>query len=277
MEEVYIDKIRNAFSDYKSTVWSIDVDLHYWQSFLKWAITEYQKIDNFPEIIFEAGYFVYDIDHSSQAGWLKSNHSDSFIIKRSELDFHRQDFTNWVMNLAIVRAYNAIELFFLQLINIYFFKNQKIKLWNKKDRDKVQNQIKIFLTANNIRYDTKNNKHIVQFFRINSVNYSEFLLKTIRVDLNTNWENFFELLSILRNIIAHNAMIVTKDIQNEINSKSQDIFQRQFNLRKGPNGLYYLHPIENIFMNFISLINDFTLNSIKHVTNQKDLSFLDMN
>jgi hypothetical protein len=167
MDEFYSNNLRNAFTDYKSSVWSIDVDLHYWQSFLKWAIAEYQKIGNLPEIIFEAGYFVYDIDHSSQAGFLKSDYNVNLIIKRSELDFHRAEFINWVMNFAIVRAYNAIELFFLQLINIHFFKNQKNKYLNKKDIDKIQNQIKIFLTANNICYDTKNNRHIIQFFKLN--------------------------------------------------------------------------------------------------------------
>lgn len=276
MDEGVSTKIRNAFNDYKSSVWSIDVDLHYWQSFLKWSITEYQKTENLPEIIFKAGYFVYDIDHSSQAGWLKSNHNESFFIKRSELDFHRKKFMNWVMNLAIVRAYNAIELFFLHLTNIYFLNNDKDQVLNKKDIDTVLIQIKRFLKEKNICYDTKNNRHLIQYFKNQSGNFSDFLEKAIRIDLKTNWENFFELLSVLRNVIAHNAMIVTMDTRNEINSKSQDIFQRHFNLSMGSNGLYYLQPNENIFNNLMMLINDFTINSIKHITNQKNISFLGM-
>src|ERR1035438_8052820 len=97
MNQTANDKILKAFSLYKDVIWRIDVDISYWQSFLKWSIKEYQEKNEGTNMIFESGFYSYDIDHSSQSGWLKSR-PETFSILKSELDIHRKDFMNWVMN-----------------------------------------------------------------------------------------------------------------------------------------------------------------------------------
>jgi hypothetical protein len=269
-------EILKAFSKYKDVIWGIDRDIQYWQSFLKWSIKEYQEKNKDSRLLFETGFFAYDIDYDTQGGLLKSR-SETFEILSSDLENHRQDFMNWVMNFSIIKAYNGLELFFLQVINVVYFKETKNPIENKRTNDKIQKGIKDFLILEGIEYDTKNNRHILEFFKAHSGNYTSFLKKYVRVDLKTDWETFFELLSVLRNIIAHNGMMISIDVHNEIKSKSKDIFQKHFEVISDNKGTKHLRPKETSFNDFIQIINDFVLNSVKHIMNQADLSFLDMN
>jgi len=275
MEEQLNERLKLAFTVYKSTVWEISTDIQYWQSFLKWAIKEYQEKSNYPDLLFEAGFCVYDVDYSTQSGLLKS-HNKTFTIYKSELEDHRQDFINWVMNFSIIKAYNAVELFFLEAIKILFFPDNQNSENSKRNIDKLQKGIKEYLLENNCTYDTKNNRHIIEFLKANSSSFSMFLLKPIRVDLETNWSYFFELFSILRNIISHQRMIVNMDALNEIKSKSKDIFDRHFELVEDSNGFMSLHPKESVFLGFLFLINEFSLNTVKNIARQPNLDFLDM-
>lgn len=275
MVEQKNERLTIAFAVYKNTVWEISTDIQYWQSFLKWAIKEYQEKTNYPDLLFEAGFCVYDIDYSTQSGLLKS-HNKTFTIYKSELENHRQDFINWVMNLSIIKAYNAVELFLLEAIKILYLPANQNSVNSKRNIDQIQKSIKEYLLANGCTYDTKNNRHIIEFLKANSSSFTMFLSNPIRVDLETNWANYFEFLSILRNIISHQGMTININVLNEIKSKSKDIFQRHFELVEDSYGFMSLHPKESVFPGFLFLINDFTLNTIKHVASQPNLDFLDM-
>jgi hypothetical protein len=124
--------------------------------------------------------------------------------------------------------------------------------------------------------DTKNNRHIIQFFKHQSTDITSFLTLPIRIDFTTSWENFFELVSTLRNVIAHQGTIVSADTHNEIKSKAKDIFEKYFNLPKDDNGYMNLHPIADQFLNFTCLYNDFAVNVVKFMYKKSDFTIFKM-
>lgn len=92
----------------------------------------------------------------------------------------------------------------------------------------------------------------------------------------TDWGNFFELISILRNVIAHQGTILSLDTQNQIKSKSNDIFLKHFALAKDDNDNMKLYPILDQFLNLISLCNNFAVNMVKLIYKENDLTMFKM-
>lgn len=267
--------ILNAFEKYKATVFSVDADLRFWQSFLKLSIDEYKNKSSRPEEVFSAIFPAYNINPDTNSGLLKT-HKKVLSIKTLDLDKHSQDFFAWVTNLSILKTYNALEVFLLQAIHFRHFPNFTNRIDSKRSVEQINREIKAYLTAQNVNADTKNNRHLIQFLKHQSTDISSFLKLPIRIDLTTNWENFFELVSILRNVIAHQGTIVSSDTHNEIKSKAKDIFQRHFILPKDGNDYMNLRPLADQFLNFTALYNDFVLNTVKLMFNETDFKIFDM-
>lgn len=268
--------ILTAFEIYKEVIFGVDVDLRFWQSFLDLSIREYKMKNPKIEEVFTAIFPAYNINPHTNHGLLKTDNK-ILSIKTKDLDKHSQDFFVWVSNLSILKTYNALEIFLLQAIQLKYFPEIKNPIENKKATNQITDKIKSYLKSKDIKVDTKNNRYIIQFLKQKSTDITIFLEQPVRFNLTTNWENFFELISILRNVIAHNGIIVSADILCEINSKAKDIFNRHFSLSK--NNKYYmiLSPITDQFLEFISFYNDFALNSVKLMYNESELTIFKMN
>jgi hypothetical protein len=220
-------KILTAFENYRDAVWQVGADLHFWQSFLKFSVEEYRGNGSRPEEVYSAGFTAVNIDLTASPGFLKT-HSKVMRIKTLDLDERSQDFFVWVMNLSILKIYNSLEVFLLQAIQMTFFPNHKNPIEGKKAVDEINKEIREYLKKQSINQDTKNNRHIIRFLEHKSSEVASFFKMPIRIDLITNWGNFFELISILRNVIAHQGTIINIDTLNDIKSKAKDVFQRHF-------------------------------------------------
>jgi hypothetical protein len=260
----------DAFDTYRSTIISITDSRKFWQGFLKLAISKYQNEEGSPDEIYSSVFYAHDRKHDSIGGALMVHTSD-FSIQTSELETHREMFSYWEMNNSLLRAYNAMELFLLNAIHQSHFSQTGVF-----DSRKVDAEIKGYLKNNGYKTDSKNNRHIIQFLKAVSPEINSFLDLKINTDLNTTWENFFELISILRNVIAHNNMTVEPDTHNEIRSKAKDIFERHFRISSDPDSFFNIKANEEQFNNFINLINSLTLNLVKFISGEGSLSFLDM-
>jgi len=267
--------ILTAFEIYKNTVFAVDADLRFWQSFLKRSIDEYKNKSSRPDEVFSAIFLAYDINPVTNDGLIKT-YKKVYSIKTLDLDKHSKDFFVWVMNLSILKTYNALEIFLLQAIHLRYFPTHKNPIANKRAVEQINSEIKSYLTTQNINADTKNNRHIIEFLRQQSSDITSFLKLPIRIDLTTKWENFFGLISILRNVIAHQGTIVSVDTHNEIKSRGKDIFQRHFILPKNENDYMNLRPLDDKFLDFLFLFNDFAVNSVKLIFNEKDLTIFKM-
>jgi ribosomal protein L31E len=273
MNNLLHKKIIEAFEIYKGTVFMVDVDLKFWQSFMKLSIKDYKIKYTQTDDIFQSVFNVYNIDPKTSRGLLKTMKS-SYSRKSIDLEDQSKDFFTWIMILAILKMYNALELFLLYSIHLKFSPSLKDPLQSKKAIGIVQNEIKKNLTQSNIKLDLKNNRQIIEFLKAKSTSIKSFLSLPVRTDLTTNWENFFELISILRNMVAHHGTIITRDAQNEINSKAKDVFDRYFEVSKNKNGYSTLKPRLEQFPNLIHFFNDFAINVVKLLFNQSDLTFL---
>ena len=176
-----------------------------------------------------------------------------------------------------MKAYNAMEILLLQAIQLECYPTQKDPLLGKKPSENINKEIRAFLKSQQYNPDTKNNRHLILFLKEKSPKVNSFLNLLVRIDLKTNWEAFFEMTSILRNIVAHHSMIVTKDAQNEINSIAGNLFYRNFDLVSDElgNSVLQFKSIHQ-FQTFLDYLNDFSLNTTKFLFDQADLSFIDL-
>jgi len=266
-------QIQKCFDNYKESIFNIDHDLRFWKHFLK------TSTDSFPltvdREVSTAIFTVYDHQYDKIAGHLKT-HEKVYKTDASELQNKSNDFFTWVMNLSILNAYNSMEVLILQAIQLKYYPALKNPIDGKKQTDIIQGQIKNYLKSNSIKVNTKNNDHIIQFLVSKSSKIKAFLNLRMNTDLQTKWIDFFHLLSILRNIIAHCTMVVQPDVHNEIKSISKDIFLRHFEIKNNINGLPILNPRTEIFNNFLHRINSLTINLYKFVFDESDLSFVGM-
>jgi hypothetical protein len=52
------------------------------------------------------------------------------------------------------------------------------------------------------------------------------------------------------------------------------LFQRHFNLADAGSDSYEIQPVQETFTNVLSMITEFTVNTLKFMSGQKDLQFL---
>ncbi|TFF37228.1 hypothetical protein [Mucilaginibacter psychrotolerans] len=264
-----------AFEKYKTIIFNVDVDLNFWTGFVSTSIVNFQQRTDIGDEIYEAGFAVYDWDIPMAAGYLKMNPLTR-MIRKSELDQQRLNFFAWIRNLAVLKSYNALELLLIDALWIIYFPAEKAPSSSKKAADNIQNKIKEQLSLFGLPIDSKNNRHLIEFLKHKVPDYSRYLNSPLNIDLTTTWGNYFEMISVLRNIIAHQGTIINTDTLNEIKSKAKDIFQRHFKVVKDDFNDNHLQPKEIAFSHFVSIINTFALNTIKFASGEVDFGFLNM-
>jgi len=269
------ENIKNCFLTYQESIFTIDQDLQFWNSYLEAANKTF--INNSKErTLRNSIFFAYDMPYDTIGGELKSNKREH-PINVSELESKRIDFFAWVINLSILKAYNSLEILILQGIQLAYFANLENPINGKKQCNKLQEEIKKVLTNEGIKHDTINNDYIIKFLILKSYKVKSFLELPMSSDLKTKWIDFFTLISILRNVIAHNSMCINLDIHNEIKSKSKDIFERHFDLLKKENGQLLIKPKQVIFNEFITRINSIAVNIYKYIFDMNNLEFIELN
>lgn len=264
-------KAKEYFDIYKESIFKIDNDLRFWKQFLKSNIESFINSDD--KTIQTAIFCAYDHEFDKIKGTLKC-HEKVYKTNSSGLEQRRSDFFNWIMNLSILKSYNALEILILQAINVVYYPELEDPIRGKKQMDKIHEKVKEYLKQNNIKVNTKNNQHLVDYLINRNRKLSSFLNLEMNVDLKTKWIDFFDMISTLRNVVAHCGMIVQPDVQNGIKSKSKDIFERHFSIVEDINGLPVLYPREEIFGDFIKYVNSLSISIYKFVFNQNDLSFI---
>jgi len=265
---------KSYFDEYLKCAFQLEIDLRFWKHFLSTSIKNY-KLEN-PENrwINEAGFSLYNLQPDGQNTWLHVSTQTS-SIEVNDLDKHSDNFFIWVMNLSIIRIYNSAELLLLQAIQLKYFPNLKPIDNNKKNANKIISEIKNqFITAGK-SYDTTNNRYLIEFLKTKSVDFENFLKVEINVDWSTTWDGFYELFSILRNVITHHAMIITPDTRNNINSVAKDAFNYYFIQPLSTTDIDILKPKnEHNFLFFVSHVNDFVANTVKFIAEEKNFAFI---
>lgn len=265
-----MNNINECFDFYKESIFIIDHDLKFWHNYIKPLTINDLNEDR---VINSSIFCLYEYQSNAIKGTLRS-HEKVYTTKKSDLKNKKEEFFSWITILSILKAYNSLEILILQLIQLVYFPNLSNPVQGKKQYDEIQKEIKNYLKAQAVKCDTKSNKHLIEFLKIKSQKFNDFLNLQMNVDLKTNWLDFFYIISVLRNIVAHTGMIVQKDIQNEIKGKGKDVFERFFEIKRNIQGLPILTPKIDIFTNFLSYFNSFTANMCKFVYDKNDLAFI---
>ena len=270
-----LEDLRQASLIYMNTVSKTNNDLNFYRSFLKHSIDRYLSQEYQPEQIYSAVFHAYNISPETGDGWGRM-HKDIDHVLTIDLHASSEAFMCSIANQSLLRIYNAMEVFFFEAIKIRYFPNLKNPTGSRKASSAVTTAIIEDLKSIDKRIDSRNNMHILSFLRKKSAELDWFLNQKMRIDLDTDWNNFFELTSILRNLVGHHGTIVSSDTKNEIHSKAKDVFARHFDLIKDQNGYLNLLPKIDQFSNFISFYNDFTMNIVKFIFGYEDLEIFDM-
>ena len=225
--------------------------------------------------ISQSGFSLYNISSQGKDTWLHSS-NETFTIEIDDLTTHSNNFFVWIMNLSLIRMYNAVEFLLLQSIRHKYFPTLTDPIKGKKETNKVIEEIKIYLKNNNQPVDKRNNRYLILFLKLNSPELNSFYDTRVNaVNWKTNWTSFYELFSILRNVITHHGMLISQSIRNEVSSIAGDIFIHYFDQPINKKDTEILKPKdEQYFLNFINHINDFSGNTIKFMAGQTDLKFI---
>ncbi len=270
--------VKEAFEDYKNVVFdTTTIGLSFWSRFLDYSIELY--FDKHPEKkngwLRKSVFSVFDINPNIRNGYSKQ-HDIIHEILANELGNHKVELFEWMMNLSLLKIYNALEILLLRSIQLKYFPALKDPLLGRKEMNEIGREIKNYLKIKSVNADTNNNRYLIKYIELNSNDFINFIKFPVRIDKKTNWEDFFEMVSILRNVVAHNNMLVTNNTLNEIKSCGKDIFEQYFDLRKTVSGSIILSPKQDLgtFSNFINLFNEFGLNAVKFIFEENDLQFL---
>jgi hypothetical protein len=263
------------FDDYVKSVFQIEVDIRFWKQFLAMSIDRYKADNPVNRWISQSGFSFYNFSPDGKSIWLHTSDT-TFTIEIDDLTDHSANFFSWIMNVSLVRMYNAVEILLLRAIRQKHFPNLADPIKGKKETNKVIAEIKNHLKNNNRDIDAKNNRYFISFLRNSSADIESFLINGVNsANWKTSWKNFYELFSVLRNIITHHGMIVEQNVRNEINSIAGDIFNFYFQQPDAKKGTDVLAVKDHdLFLNFTSHINDFSGNMIKFIAGENDLKFI---
>lgn len=265
--------IVDAFENYKGVVFSVQNDFNFWKPFLKMSIDEYQARVIKPNEIYSSVFVSYDISANSMMGQL-TLYQSSNSIETKDLESQSKLFFSWITNSAILKCYNALEILLQQTIWLKYFPSMSNPATERRHSRNLDSKVSKYLLANNVSKDSKNNRYLIDFLKSNSANFEMFIDQQVRIDLATTWKQFFEFLSILRNVIAHQGGVVGIDSQNTIKSVAPDIFNRLFSLVEDSVGIRYLKAKDEGLLTLLNYTNDFAVNSIKFLYNQPNLNFI---
>jgi hypothetical protein len=269
-----LENYKVYFEDYIKSVFEIEVDIRFWKHFLDISIDRYKVENPINRWISQSGFSLYNIPPDSKNIWLHTSNA-TFTIEIDDLTGHSTNFFSWVMNMSIVRMYNAVEILLLRAIKLKHFPNLADPIKGKKETNKVIAEIKNHLKLIKEDVDTKNNRYLISFLRHSSTDIESFLVNSVNsANWKTSWNNFYELFSILRNIIAHQSMIIEKNVRNEINSIAGDIFNFYFDQPSPKVTDVLAIKDHNLFLNFTNHINDFSGNMVKFIAGENDPKFI---
>ena len=201
--------IVKAFENYRRIIAMIDHDLSFWESFLSHSIKEYQKQKGMSEEIYGSVFAVWDVNPATN-DWVLTTHNETKSTMTVDLERHRLSFYAWIENLILLKIYNASEIFLLQAIWLKYFPTLSNPTASSKASNELQKKIRKELNGSQLMADTKNNRHLMEFLKLKSDDFKKFVALPLSDDLNTTRGDFFEMMSVLRNIVAHQGTTMKK-------------------------------------------------------------------
>jgi len=262
------------FTDYVRTVFQLEVDIRFWKGFVDTSIDKYQEDNPANTWIHAAGFSIYNIPLGGGT-WLQTS-KDTKAIEIEDLPKNNKDFFTWIMNVSLVRVYNSLELLLVKAIQVEYYPGLADPGKGRKEINKIHEAVRNDLKSAGLSAETKNQRHLIEFLKWKSAEFCLFMEVSVNpANWKTNWRNYFEWISTLRNLIAHQEMLVTPDVWNDMNSIAGDMLAHYFEAPVDRKNTEMLRPLDvQLFLNFVSHINDFAGNTLKYVAGESTMSFI---
>jgi hypothetical protein len=213
------DSLRTAYS---GVVFSISNDLVFWQTFLPVAIQAHRE--KYPEQtrFFESGLYAYNINLADNKGWLHGL-GQSAEITSENLDSSRERFFMWIRLLSIVRIYNALELLLYGIIETRYLPPAN----EQRPLKRLKTLILTELKQAGIPHETKNNGFLLAYLQHRSPSLAQFFSLPVP-NLSLSRMAFFEFQSLIRHMIVHDAMLLSRNNHNLLKSRYCEFMDRYF-------------------------------------------------
>jgi hypothetical protein len=268
------DEFLKIFDDYKSqSVINLNY-LFYFDLFTKNLIENYLKTNPEEKALHQASFSLYNQNEIDISAWLHT-HNETFVITTNTLEDSRTNFFQFVINSGIVRAYNILEIFLLRIIRCNHYKNLDDPRNDKKSLNKLKRQIRDDLLNNQLDNDTSNNFYLINFLKWKSSKFENFLQRKMNIDNHMTYENFFKTISLLRHIMVHQEMMITRDVFNQLNQIGLEILNRYFFDLDRHESHIELKPMPmTTSINLFLLIDDFAGNCLKFYLDENNFEFI---
>lgn len=251
----------------------VETDLSFWGTVITETIRKHRENGgkDYKADHLSSGFVVYNTDTKTGTG----------ILKRypKQIPLSDQTFLRWVTGLALLRAYNAVEILLLSaIVNECIKKKFSLKNYRAHEREVFAKTKQVYvnngLDTNDI--DRKNNRYFIQLLRLQSPDLQQYFDTPMNTDLTTTWGNFFEFISILRNVVAHSSMVIVPKTMQDIEVIAANVYSRYFFIDQyydRRENIKFLSPIPELLPNVLNSINDFALNTVKFIKSEPDLKF----
>lgn len=248
--------LRTAYSE---VVFSISNDLAFWKSFLPATIHAYRERYPQQTRLFESGHYAYNINLTDNKGWLHEL-GMSAEINNSNLDQSRERFLMWIQLISLVRIYNALELLLYGIIETRYFPPTE----KRRPLKTLKTLILTELKKDGIAHDTKNNGFLLVYLAYRNLALSRFFSLPVS-NFTHSRTDFFEFLSVIRHIIVHDGMLLSRNNHNLLKSRYSEFMDRFFLVQNSAGGEKKLLFNEELgaMQYLLSVSNDLAYNTIR--------------
>jgi hypothetical protein len=264
----------DAFNQYKNTSIQVQRDVYLTEKFVGNAVDGYLDGTGKPFGFSTVNFGVFDLASDNQSGLLAVDRS-VWELTPSNIENTNKKFFDWVATVSIIRLFSSLEVLLQQIVWKAHFENEMVDpMKEQKNRIKLKRRIVGFLDWKGLPNDSGKNEHLLQFLNYHHSSFEAFSSRLVRTDLGITWLPFLKFLAVVRNIIAHNDMVISNDEINVLKSQSSALFERAFYFEQDESGLNHIRLKHEQHANFLAHINDFAANTVKFVAGETDLRFL---
>jgi len=255
-----------------TSVFDASTDIRFWNSQINKIVSEYKEEADEREL-FLSMFTIFNVDNEFGNGNLHQFVNQDVVLTSKNLDTRKKQFFRWLRNSAILNVYNSMEIL-IQRVIFEDLKGSPSDFFGKKEIAFVNKEVNEYIKTNSLgKFDTKNNRHLIKYLSSKSSETAKFLTHKVKTNFKSNWGDLFELVSILRNVIAHQTMMIEPDTYNAIKSCSKDIFSFYFDTPESSTNMFYLESKGDHINSFINLLAELTINLVKFFRNETDLKF----
>lgn len=134
MDQTNLSRLIKIYTSYKELSWTNDFNFSFWKIMLDQSVkklkedTEKGLLDR--DFLSQGICAVFDVPDKNETGWLHTS-AEVKEITIDTIDHNQNSFLYEVINLSMIRHYNAIENMLLESINVCYGQIPQFDVYNR--------------------------------------------------------------------------------------------------------------------------------------------------